>query len=233
WATCLPTDARSFSKGNPATSGRSARPGGVRASGSRTDLAPPCPERLPRSMPVCKILPGSGGFVAFLGDRTEEAVLLEWAGCSAALSRPGPLRRRVPEAGHPAEPAVQDLAGLLEELGDLALVDVVGDGDAPDPVDVTDAGVEDAGAVRQEDVGRALDAAAAAPPPAGDPAGAGAAAVEGVEELAPVEAGRGGHVGQDRPDRQVAPLEEEGPAGGPSVGARPARAAPPPPPPLR
>src|SRR4029453_16773639 len=119
WATCLPTDARSFSKGNPATSGRSARPGVVRASGSRTDLAPPCPERLPRSMPVCKILPGSGGFVAFPGDRTEAAVLLEWAGRSAARSRPGAVRRRVPEAGHPAEPAAPELPCLLEALGAL------------------------------------------------------------------------------------------------------------------
>src|SRR4029453_4734722 len=177
-------------------------------------------------MPVCKILPGSGGFVAFPGDRTEEAVLLEWAGRSAARSRPGAVRRRVPEAGPPAEPAVHDLAGLLEELGDRPLVDVVGDGDAPDPVDVTDAGVEDAGAVGQEDVGRALDAAAAALLPVGDHAAAVAAAVEGVEELAPVEAGRGGHVGQDRPDGQVAPVEEEGPAGGPVEAGGGGRGAP-------
>src|SRR4029453_11607649 len=107
WARCLPTDARSFSiyEIRPLLGDRRDR-GVVRASGSRTDWLP-CPQRLPRSMPVCKILPGSGGFVAFPGDRTEEAVLLEWAGRSAARSGPGAVRRRVPEAGHPAEPAVQ------------------------------------------------------------------------------------------------------------------------------
>ena len=42
--------------------------------------------------------------------------------------------------------------GLVEELGDGALVHVAGDGDAADPVDVADAGVEDTGAVGQEGV---------------------------------------------------------------------------------
>ena len=87
--------------------------------------------------------------------------------------------------------------GLVEELGDGALVDAVGDGDAEDPVDVADAGVEDAGAVGEEGVGGALDATAAALLPVGDDAAAVGAAVEGVEESGPVEAGRGGDVGQD------------------------------------
>jgi hypothetical protein len=43
----------------------------VVSSGSRTDLAPPCSQSLARSLPVCKIRRGSGGFVGFLRARIE------------------------------------------------------------------------------------------------------------------------------------------------------------------
>jgi len=61
-------------------------------------------------------------------------------------------------------------------------------------------------------VGGALDATAAALLPVGDDAAAVAAAVEGVEEPGPVEAGRGGDVGQDGPDRQIASGPPSSPA---------------------
>jgi hypothetical protein len=79
------------------------------------------------------------------------------------------------------------------------LVDLAGHGDAADPVDGADAGVEDARAVGQEGVGRALHAAAPALLPVRDHVAAVAAAVEGVQEVGPVQAGLGGQVGQGGP----------------------------------
>ena len=56
-------------------------------------------------MPVCKILPGSGGFVAFPGGRIEMISLLDRTEGSGALSRFGTVRRWVPAGG--------DLAGRV------------------------------------------------------------------------------------------------------------------------
>jgi hypothetical protein len=104
--------------------------------------------------------------------------------------------------------------GLLQQPGDGVLVDLPGHGDAADPVDLADARVEDPGAVGQEGVGGALDTPALAFLPVRDHAAAVTAAVEGVQEALLVQARLGRDVGQGRPERQVAAVEEEGPAGG-------------------